>query len=51
MVIFYQIKKVQFQKLKELRNYNRKLFLFLPQKSAGIQTTFLTAIFQDKYTL
>ena len=32
MVIFYQIKKVQFQKLKELRNYNRKLFLFLPQK-------------------
>ena len=37
--------------LKELRNYNRELFLCLPQKYAETQPRFLTVFFQHKFTL
>ena len=33
--------------LKELRNYNRQLFLYLPQKLAKTQPAFWTDIFHD----
>ena len=36
--------------LKELRNYNRKLFLCPPQKQAKTQSTFETFIFQNIFT-
>ena len=37
--------------LKELRNYNRKLFLCLPHILAKTQLAFLTTIFHDIFTL
>ena len=37
--------------LKELRNCNRKLFLCPHQKQAETQSIFLTAIFENKFTL
>ena len=37
--------------LKELRNYNHKLFFSPPWKKAEIQLTFETFIFQNKFTL
>ena len=37
--------------LKELRHYNRKLFLCAPQKQTETQLTFSTAIFQNEFTL
>ena len=36
---------------KELRNYNRKLYLCSPQNYAETQPTFYTVIFQNKFTL
>ena len=36
---------------KELRSFNQKLFLFLPQKQTKTQTPFWTAIFYDKFKL
>ena len=37
--------------LKELQNYNRKVFLRPPQKLAWTQPTSWTTIFHDKFTL
>ena len=37
--------------LKELRNYNRKLFLCPPQKQTKIQPNFWAAVFQNKLIL
>ena len=53
-VFYYEI--VLFQcylniMLKELRNYNRKLFLCPPQKQAETQTKILNCFFQNKFTL